>query len=112
MMTIKNMNWLTKRIKEDVNYMENTHVNDPKTTDLLDEIEELLQKDISTTIETLHELDLLSIEWICSRFEGVSYKLQNKAFVESVESLLGKFSPNINGFKNEVQEAREAYYGD
>lgn len=105
------MNQLTKKIKEDVIYMEQTHVNDPKTTDLLDEIEELLQKDIATTIETLHELDLLSIEWICSTFESVSYKLQSKVFVESVESLLNKFALNINGFKNEVQEAREAYYG-
>ncbi|EDP96812.1 hypothetical protein U8527_00705 [Kordia algicida OT-1] len=103
------MNWLTKKIKEHVAYMENTHVNDPKTTVLLDEIEELLQKDMTLTIKTLQQLDLLSIEWICSRFESVSYKLQSKVFVITLESLLKKFSPNINGFKEEVQEAKNAY---
>jgi len=106
------MNELTKIIKKYGEYMENTHVNDPKKMVLLDEIEGLLFKNSETTITVLKELDLLSIEWISSIFEKVSYELQSKDFINCLEELLEKFSPDINGFKNEVQEAREAYYGN
>ncbi len=105
------MNALTSKIKKDVDYMENTHVNDPKKMIILDEIEELLFENSKTTILILKELDLLSIEWISSTFEKVSYELQSKEFIDCLEGLIEKFSPDINGFKNEVQEAKEAYYG-
>ncbi len=103
------MNELTKKIKKDVAYLETTHVNDPKINIILDEIEEFLLKDLKLTIEVLNELDLLSIEWVCSRFEKISYTLQSKELIECVEGLLVKFTPDINGFKNEVLEAKEAY---
>jgi len=105
------MNELTIKIRENVVYMENTHVNDPNIDFILDEIERLLIKDYKVTIEVLKELNLLSIEWICSRFEKISYELQSKELVECLDGLLEKFSPNINGFKNEVEEAREAFNG-
>jgi hypothetical protein len=101
------MNPLTQKIKEAVTYMENAHVNDPKSIDLLDEIELLLQEDISKTISTLNELDLLSIEWICPTFENISYQLKSKQFILCLEGLLEKFSPNTNGFQSEVQEAKD-----
>lgn len=103
------MNNLTEKIKKDVFYMEHTHVNDPKTIQLLDTIEELLLEDKEQTIKTINELDLLSIEWICTCFEKISYEFQSKDFVECVERLLIKF-PDNTGFKKEVKEARAAYY--
>lgn len=103
------MKELVEKIKKDVEYMESTHVNDPKIDVLLDEIEQVLLKKPSVTIELLNQLDLVSIEWICSRFEKVSYELQSKEFIDCLDGLIDKFSPNINGFKNEVIEAKEAY---
>ncbi|WP_417784926.1 hypothetical protein [Tenacibaculum sp.] len=103
------MKELVEKIKKDVEYMESTHVNDPKIDSLLDEIEKLLIKDSSVTIEVLKELDLLDIEWICSRFEKISYELQSKELIDVMESLLEKFSSNTNGFKDEIQEAKEAF---
>ncbi|CAL2080639.1 hypothetical protein [Tenacibaculum sp. 190524A05c] len=105
------MNNLIEKIRKDTQYMENSHVNDPKIDVLLDEIEFLLLKDSDSTIEIINGLDLLSIEWICSRFEKISYELQSKELVECLEGLLEKFSPDINGFKDEVQEAKEALTG-
>ncbi|WP_075340571.1 hypothetical protein [Tenacibaculum agarivorans] len=105
------MNELVVKIEKDVDYMENTHVNDPNIDFILDEIERLLVKDSKVTIEVLKELNLLSIEWISSTFEKISYELQSKELVECLDGLLEKFSPNVNGFKNEVQEAREAFNG-
>ncbi|CAL2094295.1 conserved hypothetical protein [Tenacibaculum sp. 190524A05c] len=102
------MNNLIEKIRKDTQYMENSHVNDPKIDILLDEIEFLLLKDSETTIEIIKGLDLLSIEWICSRFEKISYELQSKELVECLEGLLEKFSPDINSFKDEVQEAKDA----
>lgn len=104
------MNSLLKKIKEDVQYMENTHVNDPKTMVLLDEIELLLTKEPQQTVSVLKELDLSSIEWICSTFEALSYKLLSKDFIDCLDELLIKFNPNINAFKDEVQEAKDCYY--
>ncbi|AXO80729.1 hypothetical protein DZC78_10145 [Olleya aquimaris] len=104
------MNSLLKKIKEDVQYMKNTHVNDPKTMVLLDEIELLLAKEPQQTVSVLKELDLSSIEWICSTFEAVSYKLLSKDFIDCLDELLIKFNPNINAFKDEVQEAKDCYY--
>lgn len=103
------MKELVEKIKKDVEYMESTHVNDPKIDVLLDEIEQVLLKEPSVTIELLNQLDLVSIEWICSRFEKVSYELQSKEFIDCLDGLIDKFSPNINGFKNEAIEAKEAY---
>ena len=103
------MNIKIEKIKNYVQYMENTHVNDPKIDILLNEIETLLLKDSETTIEIINGLDLLSLEWICSRFEKISYELQSNDLVECLEGLLIKFLPNINGFKDEVQEAIEAF---
>lgn len=106
------MNELTKKIKEHVNYMEKAHVNDLKTTLLLDEIEQFLMKDVKNSIISLNELDLISIEWICSRFEKISYEIQDKDFINCLDNLLTKFAPDINGFKNEIQEAKDVYYGN
>jgi hypothetical protein len=104
------MDPLTQKIKEAVTYMKKAHANDPKSMELLDEIELLLQKDISKTISTLNELDLLSIEWICPTFENVSYQLKNREFILCLDGLLEKFAPNSNGFKDEVQEAKNIFF--
>ena len=101
------MKELVEKIKKDVDYMEKTHVNDPKIDVLLDEIEKILLQDLKNTINVLNELDIVSIEWICSRFEKMSYSFNSHDFIDCLEGLIQKFSPEINGFKDEVLEAKK-----
>lgn len=96
-------------IENTIRNIENKHPEDPTITSDLDYIAELLSKNVDDSILIINELNEESIRWISSRFEGLSYKFQNKKFVECLKNLLSKF-PNISYLKEDVQEAVEAFY--
>lgn len=99
------------KIVEIINRIKNKHLNDPSKMLDFEEIIKLLLTDINETIKIINDLDEDSVEWISSNFEELSYKFQNKEFVDCVKNLLIKF-PNSSILKQDVQEAIEAYYGD
>jgi len=98
-------------IESIIRNIKNKHPEDPTITTDLDYITELLSKNVDDSILVINELDEESIRWISSRFEELSYKFQNKEFVECLKNLLSKF-PNIGYLKEDVQEAIEAFYGE
>lgn len=99
------------KITEIVQGIKMKHVNDPTVSTDKDLIAELLLSDISGAIEALNELDLDTLEWISSRFEEISYQLQNKEWIECLKNLLIKF-PDSQILKEDIHDAVEAYYGD
>lgn len=102
---------MKENILEILNRIKNKYLNDPTISDEKDLIVELFLQDIYEAINIINELDENSLEWISSRFEELSYKLQSKEFVTCVKNLLIKF-PNNAILKQDVKEAIEAYYGN
>ncbi|WP_153398157.1 hypothetical protein [Chryseobacterium vaccae] len=99
------------KITEIVQGIKKKHVNDPTVSTDKDLISELMLSDVSGAITALNELDLDTLEWISSRFEAISYQLQNKEWVEGLKRLLIKF-PDSQTLKEDIHDAVEAYYGD
>ncbi len=98
------------KITEIVQGIKKKHVNDPTVSSDKDLIAEMLLSDVPQAIEALNQLDLDTLEWISSRFEEISYRLQNKEWVECLKRLLIKF-PDSQTLKEDVYDALEAYYG-
>lgn len=99
------------KITEIVQGIKKKHVNDPTVSSDKDLIAEMLLSDVPQAIEALNQLDLDTLEWISSRFEEISYRLQNKEWVECLKRLLIKF-PDSQTLKEDVYDALEAYYGE
>lgn len=99
------------KITEIVQGIKKKHVNDPTVSSDKDLIAEMLLSDVPQAIEALNQLDLDTLEWISSRFEEISYRLQNKEWVECLKRLLIKF-PDSQTLKEDVYDAFEAYYGE
>lgn len=102
---------MKKKILEILSRIKSKHLNDPILSDEKDLIVELFLRNTNEAIGIINELDEDSLEWISSRFEELSYKIQSKEFVDCVKSLLIKF-PNNSILKEDVQEAIEAYFGN
>ncbi|KFF73418.1 hypothetical protein HX13_20655 [Chryseobacterium sp. P1-3] len=98
-------------IIEIVQRIKNKHVNDPTVSEDKDQIVEVLLSDVKEAIKTISTLDEDTLEWISSRFEDLSYKLQSKEFIDCLKNLLLKF-PNNMTLKEDVEDAIEAYYGN
>ncbi|MFZ4930616.1 hypothetical protein [Chryseobacterium sp. Mn2064] len=99
------------KIIEIVQGIRNKHVNDPTVSEDKDQIVKILLSNVKESIKTINTLDEDTLEWISSRFEDISYKLQSKEFIECLKNLLIKFPANLT-LKEDVEDAIEAYYGD
>ncbi|WP_185290659.1 hypothetical protein [Chryseobacterium lactis] len=99
------------KITEIIQRIKNKHVNDPTVSEDKDQITEMILHNVEESIPAINSLDENSLEWISSRFEEISYQLQNKKFIECLQDILIRFSKNVT-LKNDVQDAVEAYYGN
>jgi len=99
------------QITEIIQRIKNKHLNDPTASKDKDQIAELILSNVQEAIPAIHSLDEDALEWISSRFEEISYKLQNKEFIECLKDLPIRFPDNVI-IKEDVQDAVEAYYGN
>ncbi len=97
------------KVLELLDRIKKKHLNDPTLSNDKDIVVELFFQDIKETINIINDLDEISLEWLSSRFEELSYKFQNKEFIDCLKRLLIKF-PNSLILKQDIQEAIEAYY--
>lgn len=100
---------LKNKILNIINVIESKHLNDPTKSDDYDKITKLLLMDINKTIQVIENFDLEDLEHICSDFEELSYKFQNKEFVECLKNLEKKYPKKMS---SEIQNGIEAYYGN
>ena len=98
------------QITEIVQRIKNKHLNVPTVSEDKDQIVELILSHVQEAIPAIYSMDEDTLEWISSRFEEISYKLQNKEFIECLKDLLIRFPDNVI-IKEDMQDTVEIYYG-
>jgi len=65
--------------------------DDPKITEIWEELANIFSKNEKLTIEYLNGYSEAQLEWISEVFEDISENLQSKEFIVSLEKLQKKF---------------------
>lgn len=94
-------------ILEIIGELEQQHVNDPRFSDQLDELVDILseeEKEASQILEGLTEEQLM---WLTPIFEELSFAFQSQNFISLIEKLAEKY-PDITGIDDDVIAAKEA----
>ena len=66
--------------------------DDPKMSEIWNELTQIFSKNEQATIEYLNNCSECQIEWISEVFEDISENLQSEEFIDTLEKLQEKFS--------------------
>lgn len=85
--------------------LETQDPNDPRVSDQIDDIVDLLTEDEEEAIRIIKELDENQLAWITPVFEELSFTFQSQKFITCI-SELGRKHPNIEGIEEDIDFAK------